>query len=152
MLYENEILEYCRKQDEHLASAEYLELIDYMKMYYFVITKRDVHEDFPEFFTWSRETVQARLSEWRMKCMEELTSVYPDSVTTIATMMDFAAHIMWLFPFQSGVRVRDDLDGGKIRVIRKVDYDEFGNAGVWLNSEYLDGGRHPWEISNPVAI
>ena len=118
MLYENEILEYCRKQDEHLASAEHLELVEYMKMYYFVITKREVHEDFPDFFTWSSETVQERLSEWRMKCMEELTSVYPDSV------LDFRMNVVWLFPFQSGVRVRDD----------------------------LDGGRHPWEISNPVAI
>ena len=32
-------------------------------------------------------------------------------------------------------------------VIVRVDFDQHGNVGYWLNNDYLGGGRHPWEIS-----
>lgn len=25
-----------------------------------------------------------------------------------------------------------------------------GSIAIWLDNEYLDGGRHPWEISDPI--
>ena len=144
MRYENEIREYCRKQDEWLETSKYLELIEYMRMYYLIKTGNEtMYEEFPNFFAWSNEEIRVKISEWRTPVMNKFADIY-------GNIEDFGLNLIWLFPFQPGVRVRDDLDGGKIRVIRKVDYDEFGNAGVWLTSEYLDGGRHPWEISNPV--
>lgn len=55
-----------------------------------------------------------------------------------------------------GTRVRDDLTG-KIHVIVGVRTglgwngktrhpDDFAVTGYWIDSEYLGGGRHPWEI------
>lgn len=48
-----------------------------------------------------------------------------------------------------GETVWDDLTGTNARVLR-VEADEFGNIGVWLENDYLGGGRFPWEISPPI--
>lgn len=50
---------------------------------------------------------------------------------------------------EPGETVRDDLTGRNARILR-VDFDEFGNAAIWLESDYLGGGRFPWEISRPL--
>ena len=42
--------------------------------------------------------------------------------------------------------VWDDLTRSPALIVR-VDYDEWGNAGVYLSTNYLDGGRFPGEIS-----
>lgn len=31
---------------------------------------------------------------------------------------------------------------------RKVKY--YGCVAIWLDNDYLDGGRHPWEVSEPI--
>lgn len=47
-----------------------------------------------------------------------------------------------------GDTVWDDLTGTKAKVTRiSVSTSEPQTVGIWLDSEYLDGGRHPWEIS-----
>jgi hypothetical protein len=28
--------------------------------------------------------------------------------------------------------------------------NHMGSIGIWLDNDYLDGGRHPWEISEPL--
>ena len=45
-----------------------------------------------------------------------------------------------------GDRVKDDLTG-KIVTIERINVDTKGNVGLWVSSEYLDGGRHPWEVT-----
>lgn len=46
-----------------------------------------------------------------------------------------------------GSIVFDDLTHEICRVI-DITYDEFGNQCVWLDStDWLDGGRFPWELS-----
>lgn len=47
-----------------------------------------------------------------------------------------------------GETVRDDLTGKDSAIIR-IDHDKFGNTAIWLDNDYLDGGRHPWEIGPP---
>lgn len=50
------------------------------------------------------------------------------------------------FSPKEGDEVYDDLTR-KISKIVKITVDKFGNKGIWLDNDYLDGGRHPWEIS-----
>ena len=60
-------------------------------------------------------------------------------------------------PFGYGVGdiIYDDLTKGKVKV-KGIKYEEgnFGGKttsmgcwGIWIDSDYLDGVRHPWEIS-----
>lgn len=51
-----------------------------------------------------------------------------------------------LFSPKEGDEVYDDLTHNLSKVM-KITVDEFGNKGIWLDNDYLDGGRHPWEIS-----
>lgn len=48
--------------------------------------------------------------------------------------------------FKIGQVVRDDLTG-KTVTIERINIDTKGNVGLWVSSEYLDGGRHPWEVT-----
>jgi hypothetical protein len=48
--------------------------------------------------------------------------------------------------FKIGQIVRDDLTG-KTVTIERINIDTRGNVGLWVSSEYLDGGRHPWEVT-----
>lgn len=48
--------------------------------------------------------------------------------------------------FKVGDKVHDDLTGKEARIVR-IETDSLGNVGIWLDSEYLAGGRHPWEVS-----
>jgi hypothetical protein len=45
-----------------------------------------------------------------------------------------------------GMKVIDDLTHN-IRTITRIDFDAQGNMGIYLDDDYLDGGRFPWEIS-----
>jgi hypothetical protein len=45
-----------------------------------------------------------------------------------------------------GDEVLDDLTKTVCK-IKKVSLDKDGNVGYWLDNEYVDGGRFPWEIS-----
>ena len=47
-----------------------------------------------------------------------------------------------------GEIVWDDLERKNARIVRK-EADTHGNIGYWLASEWLGGGRFPWEISQP---
>jgi len=42
--------------------------------------------------------------------------------------------------------VWDDLTQTKA-CVERVTEDERGNVGIWLDNDYLEGGRHPWEVS-----
>ena len=44
--------------------------------------------------------------------------------------------------------VWDDLLGKNAKIIR-INMDEYGNVGYWLDNDYCGGGRYPWEISQP---
>jgi len=48
--------------------------------------------------------------------------------------------------FKVGQIVKDDLTG-KVVTIERINVDTKGNVGLWVSSEYLDGGRHPWEVT-----
>lgn len=39
---------------------------------------------------------------------------------------------------------------GTVRDSRNKKVRYAGCVAVWLDNEYLDGGRHPWEISDPI--
>lgn len=52
---------------------------------------------------------------------------------------------------EAGEVVWDDLTGSNRRILR-VEADEHGNVGYWLESDYLGGGRYPWEISPPKEV
>jgi hypothetical protein len=46
-----------------------------------------------------------------------------------------------------GDLVWDDLTREVVR-INRIEYEENAmTAGVWVDHEYLDGGRHPWELT-----
>lgn len=59
-------------------------------------------------------------------------------------------------PFELGEEVIDDLTGNRVRVIGIkyadgrcgdpliVSYDCWG---IWVDNDYLDGARHPWELT-----
>lgn len=51
-----------------------------------------------------------------------------------------------MFKFAVGEKVLDDLTK-KEHVILKITVDNNGNEGIWIDSLYLEGGRHPWELS-----
>jgi hypothetical protein len=48
--------------------------------------------------------------------------------------------------FKIGQVVRDDLTG-KTVTIERINISTNGSVGLWVSSEYLDGGRHPWEVT-----
>lgn len=47
-----------------------------------------------------------------------------------------------------GEEVWDDLTATKARVLR-IETDEHTEhtVGIWLDNDYVGGGRHPWEIT-----
>lgn len=49
---------------------------------------------------------------------------------------------------EAGDLVWDDLEGRNTRIVR-ISRDESGNLGYWLASDWINGGRFPWEISSP---
>jgi hypothetical protein len=49
---------------------------------------------------------------------------------------------------EAGDELWDDLTGANAKVLR-VAVDDYGNVGYWLDNDYLGGGRHPWEVSQP---
>jgi len=61
------------------------------------------------------------------------------------------------FEFKVGEVVRDDLTGKKAKIIgityedgKKSRYDRriaSGCIGYWIDNDWMNGGRHPWEIS-----
>jgi len=51
------------------------------------------------------------------------------------------------FEIKVGDEINDDLTSKKAK-IKNITEDKNGNIGIWLEDEsYLDGGRHPWDIS-----
>lgn len=54
--------------------------------------------------------------------------------------------IYFINSLKVGDIVHDDLTNCEVTVI-KITKDKNGNIGIWLDHDYLDGGRHPWEIS-----
>lgn len=50
-----------------------------------------------------------------------------------------------------GEIVWDDLMRKNATIVKK-ERDKDGNLGYWLDSDWLDGGRFPWEISVPREI
>lgn len=50
--------------------------------------------------------------------------------------------------FKVGDVVLDELTYGLVTILR-IEKDGNGNIGYWVDSDFLDGGRHPWEISKP---
>jgi hypothetical protein len=53
----------------------------------------------------------------------------------------------FLWKVSVGDSVHDDLTGKTHKVIRLKHDTQRNNVGIWLDSEYLDGERHAWEIS-----
>lgn len=49
------------------------------------------------------------------------------------------------FIVKVGDTVYDDLTGFNVKVLKLTNTD--GIIGIWLESDWLGGGRHPWEIS-----
>jgi hypothetical protein len=47
---------------------------------------------------------------------------------------------------KQGDIVWDDLTATKTTIIR-VATDKQGNIGVWVDNNYLDGARYPWEVT-----
>ncbi len=39
---------------------------------------------------------------------------------------------------------------GAVRTSQGSKVNYYGCVAIWLDNEYLDGGRHPWEISDPI--
>lgn len=62
-----------------------------------------------------------------------------------------------LFEFSVGERVHDDLTNKETTVIGVSYHNGYTNnnrlrnachtVGYWVDNDYLDGGRHPWELS-----
>ncbi len=50
------------------------------------------------------------------------------------------------FDISIGDEVHDDLTSKRSKIIN-ITEDPKGNFGIWLDNDYLGGGRHPWEIS-----
>ena len=48
--------------------------------------------------------------------------------------------------FKVGDYAWDDLTKCIVEIL-KVDVDKNGNIGYFVNSDYLNGGRHPWELT-----
>jgi hypothetical protein len=48
--------------------------------------------------------------------------------------------------FDVGEIVYDDLTGKDV-VLMNVTFGENNTIGYWVNSDYLEGGRHPWELT-----
>ena len=48
--------------------------------------------------------------------------------------------------FEPGEMVYDDLTG-QDAVVMNVTFGNNKTVGYWLSSDYLEGGRHPWEVS-----
>lgn len=42
--------------------------------------------------------------------------------------------------------VTDDLTQTRVK-ITKITQDDEGNVGIWVDNNYLEGGRYPWEIT-----
>jgi hypothetical protein len=53
---------------------------------------------------------------------------------------------MWVTDFFIGQTIFDDLTETKAKIIN-ITTDKNGRTGIWLNNDYLKGGRHPWEIT-----
>ena len=53
--------------------------------------------------------------------------------------------------FKVGQIVRDDLTG-KTVTIERINISTNGSVGLWVSSEYLDGGRHPWEVTTKEEL
>lgn len=53
--------------------------------------------------------------------------------------------------FKVGQKVRDDLTG-KISTIERINISTNGSVGLWLDNKYLDGGRHPWEVTTEEEL
>jgi hypothetical protein len=47
---------------------------------------------------------------------------------------------------QAGDLVHDDLTN-KDAIITTISIDKNKNVGYWVDNDYIEGGRHPWEIS-----
>lgn len=45
-----------------------------------------------------------------------------------------------------GDLVKDDLTRTVCTVV-KVETSPNGSVGIWLDNDYLGGGRHPWEVT-----
>lgn len=39
---------------------------------------------------------------------------------------------------------------GCVRNSKGTKSNHYGCVAIWLDNEYLDGGRHPWEVSEPI--
>jgi hypothetical protein len=48
-----------------------------------------------------------------------------------------------------GDTVYDNLTRINCKVL-SIEHDEYGNRAIWIDSEWLDGGRFPWEIDPPL--
>lgn len=48
--------------------------------------------------------------------------------------------------FKVGDLVKDDLTR-TVATIVKIDISPDGIVGIWLDNDYLEGGRHPWEVT-----
>jgi hypothetical protein len=65
-------------------------------------------------------------------------------------------------PWKVGDKVKDDLTmtvatvvgvewaNGNVRDSKGKRHKYAGCVAIWLDNDYLDGGRHPWEISDPI--
>lgn len=49
------------------------------------------------------------------------------------------------FIIQVGDTIFDDLTGKNAKVIKLTQEDHL--IGIWLENDWLGGGRHPWEVS-----
>lgn len=64
-------------------------------------------------------------------------------------VFDFLKQWLWkeTFPlYKEGELVFDELTKSEAYIL-KINYDNYGNMRVWLDSNYLDGFRYPWEVT-----
>ena len=48
----------------------------------------------------------------------------------------------------TGVQYADGRVGHHAHIGKFINY--MGAAAIWIDNSHLDGGRHPWEISDPI--
>lgn len=59
-------------------------------------------------------------------------------------MLRMPGYIMKIF--NVGELAFDDLTKRVVEIL-KINVDENGSIGYFVDSEYLNGGRHPWELT-----
>jgi hypothetical protein len=77
---------------------------------------------------------------WIKYCQEEYRAELYTNMLTDALQQEYK------LDFKIGEQVHDDLTSKDV-VVLNVTLGNNKTVGYWVNSDYLEGGRHPWELS-----